>query len=291
MSRSEFRPLLILFQNHPALNYQTMGEPERSGARRSQLKRNNYTFINTAQPGQGLQQPWRSKLKYHRPTGFRTEIQIMKNSIKKRLRIYYMPMLALSFIFCIVFYIFRKPALDIIPFITITTGYLSILLLAVSLLLGPINLILKHKNPVSTHIRRDIGIYGGILGVIHSMVGLFVHFTGRPWLYFVKEIGDGFGIRGGYFGLANYTGLLGVLIIIFLLIISNDYFFVRLKTSRWKRLQRLTYLMFILVLAHAILYRINANKEELIMFLYIPMLLMVVLFQLIGVWFATRKSV
>jgi len=164
-------------------------------------------------------------------------------------------------------------------------------LLAVTLLLGPINLILKHKNPLSTHIRRDIGIYGGILGVIHSLIGLFVHFTGRPWLYFVKEIGDGFGIRGGYFGLANYTGLLGVLIIILLLIISNDYFFVRLKASRWKRLQRLTYLMFILVLAHAILYRINANKEELIMFLYIPMLLMVVLFQLIGVWFATRKSV
>jgi len=215
----------------------------------------------------------------------------MKNGIKHRLRIYYMPMLAMSIIFCLVFYIFRKPALSIIPFITITSGYLSILLLTVSLLLGPVNLILKRKNPVSTHIRRDIGIYGGILGVIHSLFGLFVHFTGRPWLYFVEETGKNFKIRGGYFGLANYIGLLGVLIIMLLLIISNDYFLERLKAAKWKKLQRLAYLVFILVIAHSIFYRLNANKEDLIIFFYIPLFLLVLLFQLIGIRLATRKSV
>jgi len=209
----------------------------------------------------------------------------------KRLRMYYTPMLVLSLVFSIAFYIFWQPTLPVIPFITLTSGYLSISLLTVSLLLGPLNLILKRKNPVSTYIRRDIGIFGGILGVIHSLVGLFVHFTGRPWLYFLEEVGGEFKIRLGYFGLANDTGLFGLLILIILLIISNDYFLGRLKAAKWKNWQRLTYLMFILVIAHSIFYRLNANKENLIIFLYLPMFLMVLLFQLIGIWLTLKRCI
>ncbi|WP_026838493.1 ferric reductase-like transmembrane domain-containing protein [Gillisia sp. JM1] len=142
--------------------------------------------------------------------------------------------------------------MPVIPFIIYTSGYLSIFLLAVSLLIGPLNLILRRKNPISTYIRRDIGIFGGVLGIIHSVVGLFMRFTGKPWLYFVKEVGDDFIIRYGNFGLANYIGLFGALILILLLIISNDYFLGKLKAVKWENLQRFTYLMFLLVIAHSI---------------------------------------
>jgi sulfoxide reductase heme-binding subunit YedZ len=215
----------------------------------------------------------------------------MKNSIKNRFKIYYLPMLVLSIIFCLIFYIFWKPTLPLIPFITYTSGYLSIVLFAVSLLLGPINLILRRKNPISTYIRRDIGIFGGILGIIHSVVGLFMHFIGKPWLYFVKEVGDNLIIRFDLFGLANYTGLFGALILILLLIISNDYFLGKLKVVKWKNLQRFTYLMFLLVIAHSIFYRLNANKEDLIIFLYLPMFLIVLAFQLNGIWLKTSKHI
>lgn len=215
----------------------------------------------------------------------------MKNSIKNRLKIHYLPMLVLGIIFCLIFYIFWKPTLPVIPFITYTSGYLSIFLLAVSLLLGPINLILRRRNPISTYIRRDIGIFGGILGIIHSVVGLFMHFIGRPWLYFVKEVGDDLIIRFGNFGLANYTGLFGALILILLLIISNDYLLGKLRAVKWKNLQRFNYLMFLLVIAHSIFYRLNADKEDLIFFLYLPMFLIVLAFQLIGIWLKMRKRV
>ena len=215
----------------------------------------------------------------------------MKNSITIRFRIHYLPMLIVSIIFCLILYVLWKPTLPTIPFITYTSGYLSILLLAVSLLLGPVNLMLKLKNPISTYIRRDFGIFGGILGVVHSVVGLFMHFTGKPWLYFVEEVGEGFAIRFGNFGLANYTGLFGVLILILLLIISNDYFLGKLNAVKWKNLQRLTYLMFILVIAHSIFYRLNADKEDLIIYLYLPMFLIVLAFQLIGIWLKMRKRV
>ncbi|MDP4680421.1 MAG: hypothetical protein NWS46_08655, partial [Cyclobacteriaceae bacterium] len=92
----------------------------------------------------------------------------MNDNISIRFRVHYLPMLVVSIIFCLIFYVLWESTLPIIPFITYTSGYLSIILLAVSLLLGPINLILKLKNPISTYIRRDLGIVGGILGVIHS---------------------------------------------------------------------------------------------------------------------------
>ncbi|SHG16296.1 sulfoxide reductase heme-binding subunit YedZ [Fodinibius roseus] len=215
----------------------------------------------------------------------------MKSSILKRFRVHYIPMLVASMIFCLTFYVLWKPPLPAIPFVTYTSGYLSIFFLAVSLLLGPANLILKHRNPISTYIRRDIGIVGGTFGVIHSSVGLFMHFTGRPWLYFVEEAGGGFAIRLGNFGLANYTGLFGVLILFLLLTISNDYFLGKLKAVKWKNLQRFTYPMFLLVVAHSIFYRLNADKEDLIIYLYLPMFLVVLVFQLIGIWIKLKKRV
>jgi sulfoxide reductase heme-binding subunit YedZ len=215
----------------------------------------------------------------------------MKKNIFKRIEIHYLPMFGLSVIFCLIFYLLWKPTLPIVPFITYTSGYLSIFLLAVSLLLGPINLMLKIKNPISTNLRRDIGVFGGLLGLIHSVVGLFMHFTGRPWLYFVEEVEKGFAIRGGNFGLANYTGLLGAFILILLVVISNDYFLRKLKAAKWKNLQRFTYLMFVLVIAHCIFYRLNADKIDLIIYLYLPMFLIILVFQLIGIWLKTRKNI
>jgi len=213
----------------------------------------------------------------------------MKHSIAIRFKAHYCPMLVVGIIFCLLFYVLWRPALPIIPFITLTSGYLSIFLLAVSLLLGPLNLMLKLKNPISTYIRRDIGIFGGILGVVHSVVGLFVHFTGRPWLYFVEEVGESFAIRLGNFGLANYTGLFGALILILLLIISNDYFLGKLKAVKWKNLQRSTYPMFVLVIAHSVFYRLNADKEDLIMYLYLPLFLVILVFQLVGIRLKMKK--
>jgi len=118
-----------------------------------------------------------------------------------------------------------------------------------------------------------------------------MHFTGKPWLYFVKEVGEGFAIRFGNFGLANYTGLFGALILILLLIISNDYFLGKLKAVKWKNLQRFTYLMFLLVIAHSVFYRLNADKEDLIMYLYLPLFLVVLVFQLMGIWLRMKWRV
>ncbi|MEB2786371.1 hypothetical protein [Algoriphagus persicinus] len=210
-------------------------------------------------------------------------------TLKIRLQVHYLPLTVISIISTYIFYELWDTMAPI-PFITYASGYIGIFLLALSLLIGPVNLILNRKNPLSTYLRRDLGVFGGILSLVHSVIGLFMHFTGKPWLYFVEEVSTGYAIRFGVFGIANYTGLLGALIILFLIAISNNYSMRELKAVKWKNFQRFTYLMFVLVILHSIFYRINANKETLIIYLYLPLFFGVLLFQIIGVVLKIRNK-
>lgn len=211
------------------------------------------------------------------------------STLKTRFKFHYLPMTVITIVSSYIFYELWE-TMSAIPFITYASGYIGIFFLAFSLLLGPINLMLNRKNPISTYLRRDMGIFGGILSLVHSVIGLFMHFTGKPWLYFVEEVVQGYAIRFGFFGMANHTGLLGALIIILLLAISNDYSLRNLKAVKWKNLQRFTYLMFVLVILHSIFYRINADKEDLIMYLYLPLFMVVLIFQIIGMRLKMRKQ-
>lgn len=211
------------------------------------------------------------------------------NEAIARLKKHYLPLLSLVLIAGVIFYI-RWTNRDTITFITQATGYISIILLSISLIIGPLNILLKIKNPISTYLRRDIGIIGGILAVIHSIAGLFVHLRGNTWQYFLNKNEYGYSIRTDNFGLANYTGLISALIIILLLITSNDYLLKKLNSTNWKNIQRLSYLMFILAIVHCIYYRIVQEHLNLIYSLYIPLFIIVLTFQILGILLKLTKQ-
>jgi methionine sulfoxide reductase heme-binding subunit len=211
------------------------------------------------------------------------------NEFILRLKKHYLPLLSLVFIVGLIFYI-NKANRDTITFVTQASGFVSIIILSISLIIGSINLLLKNKNPISTYLRRDISIIGGILAVIHSIAGLFVHLRGKNWQYFLNKTEVGYSIRLDNFGLANYTGLVSTLIIILLLIISNDYLLKKLNPNKWKNIQRLSYLMFILIIIHCYFYRIGKENLNLIYFFYLPLITIVVTFQMIGVWLSLTKN-
>jgi sulfoxide reductase heme-binding subunit YedZ len=206
--------------------------------------------------------------------------------IISRLKKHYLPLLALTLIAGLFFY-FNRGNRNAITFVTQASGYLSLVLLSISLILGPVNIFLKNLNPVSTYFRRDLSITGGLLAILHSIAGLFVHLRGKTWLYFLNENASGHSIRLDNFGLANYTGLIAALIIILLIITSNDYMLRELKPARWKNIQRLSYLMFILIIIHCYFYRIGKQNLDLIWWFYLPVFSIVLIFQLTGVWFKT----
>ena len=210
------------------------------------------------------------------------------NNLIARFKIHYLPLLSIVLIGCL---IFNKnwPKRDAITVITDASGYISIILITFSLLIGPFNLLFKRINPVSTYFRRDIGITGGVLAVIHSVAGLFVHLRGSNWKYFLNETELGFSVRLDDFGLANYTGLISALIIIVLLITSNDFSFRKLNPFVWKNIQRIAYLAFLFAIIHSVYYKIVQTNLDLIWYLYLPLILVVFIFQMVGIMLKTRK--
>lgn len=157
-----------------------------------------------------------------------------------------------------------RPYKDVISRVSFATAYPSLALLAATLLLGPANLLRGQPNPVSSDLRRDLGIWAGILGVVHAAVGQFVHLRGRPWLYYVYGPTDhhhGIPIRHDLFGLANYSGAIGTLLLIALLATSNDFSLRRLGAGSWKALQRWNYAIFGLAAVHAIAFQMIEKQK------------------------------
>ena len=97
------------------------------------------------------------------------------------------------------------------------------------------------------------------MAIAHTVVGLNVHLRGHPWLYFVDQHGHW---RRDLFGFSNYTGAISALLFLLLLAISNDLSLPKLGKTRWKSVQRWTYVAAALTVAHAIGYQ-QVEKRQL----------------------------
>jgi len=154
---------------------------------------------------------------------------------------------------------------DVLSRASFATAYPAMVLLSATLLVGPWNWIRKKPNPVSSDLRRDLGIWAGIVALVHTAVGQCVHLRGRPWLYYVygpTEHHHAFPLRHDAFGFANHTGAVSALLVIALLATSNDYSLRTLGRRKWKTLQRWNYGVFSLAGAHALLYQEGVENQQ-----------------------------
>jgi sulfoxide reductase heme-binding subunit YedZ len=160
---------------------------------------------------------------------------------------------------------FTRSYSDWVMRLSFSTAYPAMLLLTWTLLIGPWNVVRGRGNPVSSDLRRDVGIWTGVLAIAHTAVGQCVHLRGRPWLYYVYgpwERHHWFPLRHDVFGFANYTGAASVLLVAALLATSNDISLRRLGAPGWKRLQRWNYAVFALAAAHAMGYLLGIEKQK-----------------------------
>jgi methionine sulfoxide reductase heme-binding subunit len=138
--------------------------------------------------------------------------------------------------------------------------YAGLIFLAASLWFGPWNVVRRLPNPISFDLRRDVGIWTGILAILHTGIGLTVHLRGRMWMYFFKRLHP-LRLQNTQFGFANFTGLAAALLFLMLLAISNDFSLRALMTNRRKSLQRWTYVAFVLTAAHGIAYQLIEKRH------------------------------
>ena len=166
---------------------------------------------------------------------------------------------------------------------SMSTAYVSLLLLGATLLTGPLNVLRRQRNPVSTDLRRDIGIWSGLVGLAHVAIGWQVH-MGNMLLYFFEEdkATKVLSLRADLFGFANYAGLAGGLILVMLLALSNDLSLRKLKAPRWKYWQRWNYLFYGLVVVHGVSYQVIESRKLPYPLLLAALILTVLFIQLMG---------
>jgi methionine sulfoxide reductase heme-binding subunit len=167
---------------------------------------------------------------------------------------------------------------------SMASGYAGLVLLGASLMIGPSNVLRGVPNPVNTNLRRDVGIWGGALGLVHTAVGLQVHMAGKVWLYFLFPAQEAHlvPVRYDVFGVANYTGLALVIILVLLLSLSNDSALTRLGRDRWKALQRWNYAGFVLLMVHGFAYQFLEKRSAGFIVLFAMIVLAVGALQLSG---------
>jgi hypothetical protein len=117
---------------------------------------------------------------------------------------------------------------------TVATGYVALGLLAATLLLGPANLVLRRRNPISSYLRRDVGIWTAIFSVVHVIGAVLIHVSHGSGVtsslvhFFVQ---DGKPLTNS-FGLGNWVGLGATVIVLALLGTSTDASLQKLKPGR-----------------------------------------------------------
>lgn len=159
----------------------------------------------------------------------------------------------------------RKHFTDTIFRLSLSSAYVALALLVVTLTLGAGRVWQRRKRtPVHFDARRDVAIWAGLWSIFHGLIGLLVHYRGRggALYYFVYPSARGGGLRFDGFGWANYTGVIAVLVVLFLLALSNDFTLRKLGAARWKRWQRGNYVLLGVTLAHTVLYAVLEQRPR-----------------------------
>ncbi len=130
-------------------------------------------------------------------------------------------------------------------------GDMSLILIAISMAVGPLSRLIKFPFSI-TKWRRELGIYGVILAIIHTTIIL----VGWVNWDFMRLFGFEMHPEGMYvmlqhgFGLANAIGIVALLYGIILALSSNNISQRFLSGTVWKFLQQGSYVLWMLIIVH-----------------------------------------
>lgn len=189
---------------------------------------------------------------------------MLSNRLVRRLWRHHLPLALITLSGGFMLYVTR-PFQDVITRLSFASAYPALALIAATLLIGPVKLLIGDRLAVSMDLRRDVGIWAGLAGVFHTVIGQCVHLRGRPWLYYIYEKWQQKHVqpfRHDMFGLANYTGMIAALLLLALLATSNDASLRKFGTPGWKQLQRWNYAIFGLTAVHTLDYQVGIESQK-----------------------------
>ncbi|MFN8372589.1 MAG: ferric reductase-like transmembrane domain-containing protein [Anaerolineae bacterium] len=181
---------------------------------------------------------------------------------------------------CYLAYLYR-PRAEAGSILTIGLAYISLLQIVITLAIGPLKLFIQRRNPVNIMLRRDIGIWAGITGLLHVFFGLQLHQGGDILSFFFHSDGT---VMWNLFGQANYLGLAATVVLVLLTVLSNDLSLRKFKGRTWKWLQRTNYLLTPLTFLHALWYQDVARRDPAFIYAVYVLIGFTVVIQAVGIY-------
>jgi sulfoxide reductase heme-binding subunit YedZ len=154
--------------------------------------------------------------------------------------------------------------------ISVASAWICMALLCAALMIGPIYRIGGRLRQANIYIRRDIGVWAGLTGLLHFVAGNVVAMNPIYVGAFVQGAvtPPGVPVREQLFSAGAILGTLIAILLLLLLAISSDWAIRRLGSKLWKRLQRSAHFALWLTIAHGLAYQILESR-------YLAMLVLV----------------
>ena len=165
--------------------------------------------------------------------------------------------------------------------LSLILGYESLAAVLVTLALGPLQVLRHRPNPVSSDLRRDVGLCAGLTAAGHVVFSVQHHFGGHLVRYFFTSHVGLSSVRTDTFGKGVWIGLIATVVVLGLTAISNDLA-LRTLGRRWKALQRTNYALAVLAVVHTVLFWDLLDRSAPIRLATIGLLLAVLVLQASG---------
>jgi DMSO/TMAO reductase YedYZ heme-binding membrane subunit len=142
--------------------------------------------------------------------------------------------------------------------ISVASAWVSMFLLSGALLIGPVYRLDGSPEQINIHLRRDVGIWAALNGLLHFVAGTVVAMDQAYISSFVSTAVAplSVAVREQLFNGGSILGTVVALLFLMLLLISSDWAVRRIGAVRWKRLQRTATISLWLTVLHAIAFQL-----------------------------------
>jgi len=148
--------------------------------------------------------------------------------------------------------------------VSILSSYLCLYLFAAALLVGPLKVWRNGQPLLNNHLRRDIGVWGGLAGLLHFWLANVLAMTWQYVGIFVENAAapPSAAVRDQLYLWGTILGYVVAVVILILLTLSSDRMLRWMGKRWWKRLQRLTYLAFVATVIHAFAFQVLESRPS-----------------------------
>jgi len=176
---------------------------------------------------------------------------------------------------------FAGPAAAAPDRLSLATAWICFVLLCAALAIGPLNVLRRGQPLLNNVLRRDLGIWSGLTGIVHLYAATGVVMSPAYFRdYITGPPEDPLPGWAGWVGTGSILAGYAIgLLFLWLLAISNDRALRRFGRERWKRIQRRAYIVFSLSVAHGVVFQLIEGRHAFWLLVLVAGTLLVVVLQ------------